>query len=107
KSNGYKVGYTGKGWSPGSWKDGGRKTNPAGIRYDAKDKRYTNNNPVKRFAKHISRTNYAASFEKFLSEKDKDTPFSFWLGGHEPHLPYEKGSGLQRGKSLDSVDVPG
>ena len=27
---GYAVGYTGKGWGPGNWKDAGRTRNPAG-----------------------------------------------------------------------------
>lgn len=106
KQHGYAVGYTGKGWAPGSWEAGGRKTNPAGKLYDDKNKRYTKIYPEKRYAKGISKTNYAASFKKFLSEKDKDAPFCFWFGGHEPHRSYEKESGLKRDKSLDSVYVP-
>src|SRR5699024_10636366 len=30
----------------------------------------------------------------------------FWMGGWEPHLPYEWGSGLKKGKTLSSVFVP-
>jgi uncharacterized sulfatase len=103
---GYEVGHAGKGWGPGSWKAGDRPTPPAGPRYKAKEKWYTKNNSEKRWTKDISIDNYAADFEKFLNEKDGDKPFCFWLGGHEPHLPWAKGSGLKRGKSLDSVKVP-
>ena len=31
---GYKVGFTGKGWGPGSWSAGGRDKNPAGVEYN-------------------------------------------------------------------------
>ena len=30
---GYLVGYEGKGWGPGNWKDAGRSRNPAGDKY--------------------------------------------------------------------------
>jgi uncharacterized sulfatase len=105
EQHGYAVGHTGKGWGPGSWKDGGRTTPPAGPLYEAKNKRFTKSNPEKRWTKDISKDNYAASFKKFLNEKEKNTPFCFWFGGHEPHRPYVKGSGLRRGKNLDSVNT--
>ncbi len=102
--NGYRVGYTGKGWSPGNWIDGGRKHNPAGIKYiDVKDaKEYKKSIP----AKGISGENYAGSFGVFLDNTDKSKPFCFWLGGHEPHRSYEKGIGLKSGKKLSDVEVP-
>ena len=34
REQGYKVGYTGKGWGPGSWEESGRKRNPAGYMYN-------------------------------------------------------------------------
>lgn len=106
EEHGYQVGYTGKGWGPGSWIDGGRSTNPAGVLYDDIADRYTKDYPEKRWADGISADNYASSFTMFLSERDKNKPFCFWMGGHEPHRTYEKGSGLRRGKKLSSVTVP-
>jgi len=106
KEHGYQVGYTGKGWAPGSWRDGGRSTNPAGRRYDDKDSRYTDDYPEKRIASGISSVNYAKSFQLFLEDRDQNKPFCFWMGGHEPHRPYEQGSGLKRGKKLSSVHLP-
>jgi uncharacterized sulfatase len=109
QEHGYEVGHAGKGWGPGSWKAGGRTTPPAGPRYKAKGKWYTKKNPEKKWTKDISIDNYAADFEKFLNKLDKqdeDNPFCFWLGGHEPHRPYVKGSGVKRGKNINSVNVP-
>ena len=78
---GYKIGFTGKGWGPGDWLAGGRPKNPAGVEYnDVKLK--------KKPAKGISETDYAANFKQFMDERDKDEPFYFWYGAHEPHLIY-------------------
>lgn len=104
KAHGYEIGYTGKGWEPGNWIDGGRKTNPVGIKYiDAKDAAAYNKS---RPASGISRDNYAGSFALFLSKRAKDKPFCFWLGGREPHRPYEEGSGLKSGKKLSDATPP-
>lgn len=104
KDYGYEAGYTGKGWEPGNWIDGGRTTNPVGIRYiDTKDAVSYNKS---RWASGISSDNYAGSFKLFLSKRDKNKPFCFWLGGREPHRYYEKGSGLKHGKKLSSVKLP-
>lgn len=51
---GYEVGFTGKGWGPGNFRDFGWATNPVGREYK--------------------------SFEAFLSQRDKRKPFFFWLG---------------------------
>lgn len=104
KRNGYEIGYTGKGWAPGNWIDGGRKFNPAGVKYiDTKDAdAYTKS----RTANGISKEDYAGSFELFLDKIEKGKPFCFWMGGWEPHRPYERGSGLKLGKKLSSVKVP-
>lgn len=104
KQQGYEVAYTGKGWEPGNWIDGGRTTNPVGIKYiDTKDaSTYNKSRP----ASGISRDNYAGSFKLFLNKRNKSKPFCFWLGGREPHRPYEKGSGLKHGKKLSSVKIP-
>ena len=95
---GYWVGYTGKGWGPGNYKDGGFKRNPAGPVFSSRKK-----NPR---IKGISSTDYAANFDDFLSQRPEGKPFCFWLGGHEPHRVFEKGIGLKQGRKLEDADVP-
>lgn len=77
---GYHVGFTRKGWAPGSEEPGGRKRNPAGPRYN----------------------NFAA----FLSERPKGAPFCFWFGSIDPHRPYERDSGAAAGLRWQDVRVP-
>ena len=77
---GYFVGYTGKGWGPGSEEVGGWDRNPAGPHFE--------------------------SFERFLRERPPDAPFCFWYGSHRPHRPYEEGAGLKSGMKLEDVAVP-
>jgi len=101
KKNGYRVGYTGKGWGPGNWKFNGRTNNPAGPAFNRQrtQKRPTNG---------ISNIDYAANFKEFLEKKgtDAEKPFCFWYGGQEPHRTYQKGSGVKSGKKLSDVVVP-
>jgi len=54
RDGGYQVGFTGKGWSPGNFKDFGWSENPVGREHK--------------------------SFEEFLAKRDKAKPFFFWLG---------------------------
>jgi arylsulfatase A-like enzyme len=97
--SGYTVGLTGKGWGPGDFKAGGFKRNPAGPSFDQyKTKPPT---PV------IGRIDYARNLEAFLKQRPEGKPFCFWMGFHEPHRPYEAGSGLKDGKKLADVKVPG
>jgi len=94
---GYKVGFTGKGWGPGSWSAGGRDKNPAGVEY----------NEVKlekKPKKGISDKDYAGNFEQFLGEREDGEPFFFWYGGHEPHLSYAEGP--HSDEELAKVEVP-
>lgn len=104
KKNGYDVGYTGKGWAPGNWVDGGRTTDPVGVKYISKkeESKYINSRP----ASGISKENYVASFNLFLQERNENQPFCFWVGGWEPHRPYEEGSGLKNDRIIDEVEVP-
>ena len=95
---GYWIGYTGKGWGPGNYRDGGFKRNPAGPVFSSKKKSSG--------IKGISSTDYAANFDAFLEQRPDGKPFYFWLGGHEPHRVFEKGIGLKKGKKLSDVDVP-
>jgi len=77
---GYRVGYTRKGWGPGTIQGTGRKRNPAGERF--------------------------RDFNQFLQEQPKDKPFCFWYGSHEPHRGYRLGSGKASGMDLDAIEVP-
>ena len=77
---GYSVGFTRKGWGPGKFEAGGRKRNPAGNQF--KD------------------------FSEFLKQVPEGKPFCFWFGSHDPHRPYDKGSGAKAGLRPDTVVVP-
>ncbi|TWT60927.1 sulfatase family protein [Rubinisphaera italica] len=76
----YFVGYSDKGWAPGSVQAGGRSSNPAG-----------------RFFK---------TFQDFFSKTPKDKPWCFWFGSRDPHRGYRKGSGIQSGMAPSKVNVP-
>ena len=95
---GYFVGLTGKGWGPGDYTSTGFAHNPAGREY----RKHTLKPP----ADGIAPLDYAANFADFLSQKPKDKPFCFWLGGQEPHRRYEPGSGVRAGKRLEDVTLP-
>jgi uncharacterized sulfatase len=97
--NGYHVGFTGKGWGPGDFKPGGRTRNPAGPEYNQR----TSPPPTK----GIHNIDYAQNFAAFFSRRAKGQPFCFWYGGHEPHRPYEAGTGLRSGKRLADVRLSG
>ncbi|UCG51709.1 MAG: sulfatase [Candidatus Latescibacterota bacterium] len=82
---GYKVGFTGKGWSPGDIEACGRSRNPAGNSY--------------------SQTIFnVLNFRNFLENLPHDQPFCFWFGSTEPHPPYRKGA-AQREGGMDPQDV--
>lgn len=51
---GYRVGFAGKGWAPGSLEASGRQRNPAGEKY--------------------------ADFQTFLEQTPAEQPFCFWYG---------------------------
>jgi arylsulfatase A-like enzyme len=95
---GYFVGMTGKGWAPGDFKSTGWPHNPAGLEFQ----KYKLDPPTN----GISKVDYARNFEDFLSQRPAAKPFCFWLGGHEPHRPYEPGSGIRKGKDPAKVKVP-
>lgn len=77
---GYHIGYTRKGWGPGSIEAGGRSRNPAGPRYE--------------------------DFQSFYEANPSGSPFCFWFGSTDPHRAYEKGSGLASGLRPEDVPVP-
>ncbi|MBD3343805.1 MAG: sulfatase-like hydrolase/transferase [Chitinivibrionales bacterium] len=80
EKEGYYVGFSNKGWGPGSVKAGGRDRNPAGPKY--------------------------ANFEHFLSLRPKKAPFCFWFGSRDPHRYYGPRARISRKKDLDSIEVP-
>lgn len=95
---GYLIGYTGKPWAPGNWRDGGRPRNPAGEAY--------NRHELTPPTSGISNCDYEANFQAFLNDRSDGQPFCFWFGCHEPHRPYERDSGIRAGKQVDLCDVP-
>lgn len=99
EANNYALGYTGKPWGPGNWKDAGWERNPVGPAFNSI---VLDSVPYS----GIRKTNYSANFEAFLQQKPANQPFFFWYGASEPHRVYEEGSGLKEGKSLASANVP-
>lgn len=99
-ASGYFVGYTGKGWGPGNWKDAGWSRNPVGTEYNQKV--FEEVAPA-----GISKTDYVKNFEAFLNDRAGNAPFFFWFGAHEPHRIYEYGSGRKAGLELSGLTLPG
>lgn len=96
---GYAVGYTGKAWSPGSWEATGLSRNPGGPEF----------NKLKLESKPttgIYDVDYTRNFKAFLEQKSPEQPFAFVYGAKEPHGPYERGSGIQAGYSMDELQLP-
>jgi len=78
---GYHAGYMRKGWSPGKYKPGGWKRNPAGQRYK--------------------------NFDEFFASRPGGKPFCFWFGSSDPHRSYKWRSGVESGMKIEDVEVPG
>ena len=95
-SNGYHVGWTGKGWAPGVAKKNGEPRDLIGKKYSSK----TTTPPTPA----ISNNDYSANFQEFLLEKETEQPFFFWYGATEPHRGYTFKSGAKKGKKrIESV----
>lgn len=80
---GYHVGSYRKAWGPGRLPPGGRDPRtgrPAGPRF--------------------------LGLAEFLDARPDGAPFCFWFGSSDPHRPYEKGSGAERGMDLQQIRVP-
>lgn len=95
---GYEVGYTGKGWGPGDWEEGGWDRNPAGPAFQDEELPPPHG--------YMRDTDYAGNFRAFLEQRPQESPFYFWLGTSEPHRAYEEGIGQAAGKKLEDVEVP-
>ncbi|GAA4282179.1 sulfatase family protein [Gaetbulibacter aestuarii] len=95
---GYHVGYTGKGWAPGT------SLNKDGSKRELLVKAF-NKIKTEPPTTGISNVDYVENFKSFLDEKKTDEPFCFWYGGHEPHRKYEYGTGVKLGnKKLSQLD---
>lgn len=102
QKKGYRIGYTGKGYAPG------KALNEDGSQRLILGKDYNKHKLVPPTT-GIAKDDYAANFEDFLKEQKKGQSWSFWLGFHEPHRPYEYGSGIRLGNKNTSMikKVPG
>lgn len=97
-THGYHAGYTAKGWAPGDPGEvNGKKRRLTGTPYN----QHTTTPPTAA----MSKNDYAANFEDFLSQKPEGKPFFFWYGSTEPHRAYAFGSGIEKGgKKIDDID---
>jgi N-sulfoglucosamine sulfohydrolase len=98
EQSGYVVGYTGKGWGPGDWKDSGRLRNPAGTAF--------NENVLASPEPGINSNDYTANFAAFLKSRPAGQPFCFWYGGHEPHRVYQGQPARYTPERLANAAVP-
>ena len=96
--NGYHVGYTGKGWGPGTAKTrDGKKRDLLCNEWNSA----TLSPPTK----GIANIDYTENFKEFFKHKAKGQPFFFWYGAKEPHRRYEYGSAIKiGGKKVDDID---
>lgn len=97
ESNGYRTGYTGKGWGPGVVEEkNGRERSLTGKEY--------NNRTTQPPTAEISKVDYAGNFSDFLNNTPTGQPWFFWFGCFEPHRNYEYGSGARLArKSTDTI----
>ncbi|MCH2206377.1 MAG: sulfatase [Lentisphaerales bacterium] len=93
---GYEIGITGKGYSPANQSFDYCWQNIYGKQVNVK----------MTVPKGIKPVNYAASFEKFVNEKDPNKPFFFWFGASEPHRSYKYGIGKEHKIDPATVTVP-
>jgi arylsulfatase A-like enzyme len=95
---GYFVGMTGKGWSPGTALDVEGKPRP--LTGQAFEKR-----TAPQSTSGIDANDYAANFKDFLEAASRNGPWCFWMGVREPHRDYEYGSGIAKSnKKLGDID---
>ncbi len=97
--NGYFVGMTAKGWSPGIANDAdGKPRQLAGTPFNERE--------AEPPTSKITRTDYAANFADFLDAAPDDRPWAFWYGSREPHRAYAFRSGAESGgKDPQDIDA--
>ena len=86
--SGYSVGFTGKGWGPGTLPP--ERKSITGKPYQQRK--------LQAPTSGINANDYAANFQDFLADCPTNAPFCFWYGCIEPHRPYEYGSGVAQGR---------
>ena len=94
---GYHVGFTGKGWGPGRWDLGGRKSDPAGEAYN---KAFVDDAP-----KGVFSADYAGNLAAFLDDAGEQ-PWCFWYGAKEPHRDFPEEPGAALARKMDDVPIP-
>lgn len=77
---GYEIAHFSKAYGPGAFKEGGYSKHPCGS---------------------------GSKFGSFMTNRDKQKPFCFWLGTYKPHRGYRQGSGAESGIDVDKIHVPG
>lgn len=98
KEEGYFTGHVAKGYAPG--KPGMLDGKPRELVGPAFNSIKTTPPTTA-----IGAFDYAANFEDFLQQRDKEQPFCFWYGSFEPHRAYEYGTGSRLGgKSVEDLD---
>ncbi len=96
--HGWFVGYTMKGWGPGTANDAaGKPRAMTGIPF--------NKRKAEPPTPEISTNDYAGNFTDFLDAAPAGKPWCFWYGAVEPHRAYEFGSGVAKGgKKLSDIE---
>jgi len=100
EETGFELGFTGKPWGPGDFKNSGWKRNPVGPEFNDK---ILESVP----ANGIRPNDYYGNFVDFYEQKPDKKPFFFWYGCHEPHRVYEEGSAKKAGKKIAEMEMPG
>ncbi len=96
---GYELGATGKTWGPGRLE---------GWQREIFGKRFADRElPESQRRPGLNSLDYAANFDDFYAQRDRDKPFFFWLGTSEPHQRYDIGAWKRAGKSLADALLPG
>lgn len=98
EENGYHCGYTGKGAMPEWWTFGNRHQSLAGPEYASE-----------RLTEHYHwfyGTDYFRNFKVFMSGRQKNEPFFFFMSPFEPHRDFRAGGGQLTGKKLKDAQVP-
>jgi N-sulfoglucosamine sulfohydrolase len=96
RKNGYVTGFTGKGYAPGKALD----NNGANRLLLGKEYAKLTTNPPSKF---FSKNDYSANFAAFVAGNNTGSPWSFWVGFHEPHRAYEYQIGSKNGKKTSQI----
>lgn len=96
---GYQSAMASKGYWPGNMSDDAYHRNPLGKRVHI--------DLPEPHPEGIGNCDYAATFARFLKERDTHRPFFFWMGTSEPHRIYQDGAGIASGIDPAAIPLPG